>query len=51
MRDASSNAVIAVAEKGSMFDPGPAVYMEKIAVGPEGAGIVDVRLPIDVAAP
>lgn len=40
-------AVIAVAERGTMFDPGPAVYMEKIAVGPEGAGIVDIRLPVD----
>lgn len=44
---AGAIAVIAVAEKGSMFDPGPAVYMEKIAVGPEGAGIVDIRLPIE----
>ncbi len=40
-------AVIAVAERGTMFDPGPAVYMEKLAVGPEGAGIVDIRLPVD----
>jgi fructose-1,6-bisphosphatase II len=44
---AGAIAVIAVAEKGSMYDPGPAVYMEKIAVGPEGAGIVDIRLPIE----
>src|SRR4051795_3145485 len=29
-------AVIAVAERGTMFFPGAAVYMEKIAVGPEG---------------
>jgi fructose-1,6-bisphosphatase II len=35
-------AVIAVAEKDSMFDPGPCVYMEKIAVGPEGAGAIDI---------
>src|SRR3546814_10421483 len=27
-------AVIAVSERGTMFDPGPCVYMEKIAVGP-----------------
>ena len=40
-------AVIAAAEAGSMFDPGPAVYMEKIAVGPSGAGIVDIRLPVE----
>jgi fructose-1,6-bisphosphatase II len=43
---AGAIAVIAAAEKGSMYDPGPAVYMEKIAVGPEGAGIVDIRLPV-----
>lgn len=27
-------AVIAVAERGSLFDPGPCMYMEKMAVGP-----------------
>ena len=27
-------AVIALSERGTMFDPGPCVYMEKIAVGP-----------------
>ncbi len=31
-------AVIAVAERGAMFDPGPCVYMEKLAVGPQGQG-------------
>ena len=31
-------SVIAVCERGTMFDPGPCVYMEKIAVGPECAG-------------
>ena len=36
-------AVIAVSEQGTMFDPGPCVYMEKIAVGPEAAGVVDIR--------
>jgi fructose-1,6-bisphosphatase II len=35
-------AVIAVSERGSMFDPGPCVYMEKIAVGPDGAGSIDI---------
>ncbi len=35
-------AVIAVAEGGSMFNPGPCVYMEKIAVGPEAAGAIDL---------
>jgi fructose-1,6-bisphosphatase II len=44
---AGAIAVIAVSEKGSMFNPGPAVYMEKIAVGPEGNGVVDIRLPVE----
>ncbi len=35
-------AVIAVSERGTMFDPGPCVYMEKIAVGPEAAGVIDI---------
>ncbi len=34
-------SVISVAERGTMFDPGPCVYMEKIAVGPEAAGVID----------
>lgn len=40
-------AVIAVADRGAMFNPGSAVYMDKLAVGPSGAGIVDIRLPVD----
>ena len=35
-------AVIAVSERGSMFDPGPCVYMEKIAVGPAAAHVIDI---------
>ncbi len=35
-------AVIAVSERGTMLDPGPCVYMEKIAVGPEAAGTIDI---------
>src|SRR5262245_20240252 len=35
-------AVIAVSERDTMFDPGPCVYMEKIAVGPEAAGVIDI---------
>ena len=35
-------AVIALAERGSMFDPGAAVYMDKIAVGPEAADEIDI---------
>src|SRR5918998_818491 len=41
-------AVIAVSERGTMYDPGPCVYMEKIAVGPEGAGVIDItKSPAD----
>jgi fructose-1,6-bisphosphatase II len=36
-------AVIAVAERGTMFFPGAAVYMEKIAVGPQGIDVVDIE--------
>lgn len=39
-------AVIAVSEKGTMFDPGPCVYMEKIAVGPEAAGRIDATASV-----
>jgi fructose-1,6-bisphosphatase II len=35
-------AVIAVSERGTMFNPGPCVYMEKLAVGPEAADVVDL---------
>ena len=35
-------AVIALSERGTMFDPGPCVYMEKIAVGPEAAEAIDL---------
>jgi len=38
-------AVIAVSERGSMFDPGPCVYMEKLVVGPRGRGAVDINVP------
>jgi fructose-1,6-bisphosphatase II len=39
-------SVIAVAERGTMFDPGPCVYMDKIAVGPESADVIDLDAPI-----
>src|SRR6188508_3117347 len=37
-----ATSVLAVAERGTMFDPGPCVYMEKIAVGPECRGVIDL---------
>ncbi|WP_420438749.1 class II fructose-bisphosphatase [Candidatus Poriferisodalis sp.] len=36
-------AVIAVSPRGTMLDPGPCVYMEKIAVGPDAKGVVDLN--------
>jgi fructose-1,6-bisphosphatase II len=35
-------SVIAVSERGTMFDPGPCFYMEKVAVGPDGVGAIDI---------
>jgi fructose-1,6-bisphosphatase II len=35
-------SVIAVSERGTMFDPGPCFYMNKIAVGPDAAGAIDI---------
>ena len=39
-------AVIAIAERGTMFDPGPCVYMEKLAVAGDVADVVDLDAPI-----
>src|SRR5215469_12069371 len=36
-------SVIAVSDRGTMFNPGPCVYMEKLAVGPEAAGKVSLE--------
>jgi fructose-1,6-bisphosphatase II len=38
-------SVIALAARGSMFFPGAAVYMEKVATGPEAADVLDVTAP------
>ncbi len=42
----SAIAVIALSERGAMFDPGPCVYMEKIAGGPEIADVLDLDRPL-----
>jgi fructose-1,6-bisphosphatase II len=39
----SAISVIAVAERGTMFFPGAAVYMNKIAVGPEAQHAIDIN--------
>jgi len=41
----NSIAVIAVAERGKMFDPSAVFYMEKIAAGPEAAHVLDINAP------
>jgi len=38
--------VIALAERGAMFDPGPCVYMEKLAGGPDIADLLDLERPL-----
>jgi fructose-1,6-bisphosphatase II len=38
-------SVIAVAERGTMFFPGAAVYMDKIAVGPDAVNAIDIDAP------
>jgi fructose-1,6-bisphosphatase II len=42
----SALAVIALSERGTMFNPGPIVYMEKIAGGPEIADLLDLDRPL-----
>src|SRR6476619_6765675 len=37
---------VAVAERGAMFDPSAVFYMEKLAVGPERADVVDINAGI-----
>jgi fructose-1,6-bisphosphatase II len=39
-------SVLAVSERGTMFDPSAVFYMEKLVTGPEAADLVDLRLPI-----
>ena len=39
-------AVIALAERGSMYAPGKLVYMDKIAVGAAAAGMIDLEAPV-----
>src|SRR5438128_4631039 len=39
-------AVIAVAERGAMYDPSAVFYMEKLAAGAEAADVVDITAPV-----
>ncbi|HEX9775084.1 MAG TPA: class II fructose-bisphosphatase [Actinomycetota bacterium] len=40
-------SVVAVAERGTVFDPGPCVYMEKLITGPEAGAVIDITAPIE----
>jgi fructose-1,6-bisphosphatase II len=42
----NSLATVAIAPRGTMFDPGPFVYMNKIAVGPEAKGVINIEKSI-----
>ncbi len=39
-------SVVALAERGAMFDPSAVFYMEKIVCGPEAAGKIDITAPV-----
>jgi len=43
----NSISVIAVSERGTMYDPSAVFYMEKIAVGPEAKGAIDINASVE----
>src|SRR5436309_9367434 len=43
----SALSVIALSPRGTMFDPGPVVYMEKIATGPRAADLISLTDPLE----
>jgi fructose-1,6-bisphosphatase II len=40
-------SVVALSERGTMYFPGSIVYMNKIAVGPEAKGVIDINAPVE----
>ncbi|MCK6539295.1 MAG: class II fructose-bisphosphatase [Anaerolineales bacterium] len=42
----NSLSTVAIAPRGSMFNPGPFVYMNKLAVGPEAKGVINIEKTI-----
>jgi len=40
-------SVVALSEQGTMYFPGSIVYMNKIAVGPEAKGVIDINAPVE----
>ncbi|WP_426241675.1 class II fructose-bisphosphatase [Nocardioides sp. LHG3406-4] len=43
---ANAISVLAVAPRGTMYDPSAVFYMEKLVTGPEAASVVDIRYPV-----
>lgn len=43
----NSIATVAISPRGTMYDPGPFVYMDKIAVGPSCAGVINIEKPVE----
>jgi fructose-1,6-bisphosphatase II len=43
----NSIATVAAAPAGTMFNPGPFVYMDKIAVGPGAKGAINIEWPVE----
>jgi fructose-1,6-bisphosphatase II len=41
-------AVLAAADRGSMFDPSAVFYMDKLVTGPDAADFVDINAPVSV---
>ena len=39
-------SVLAVADRGAMYDPSAVFYMDKLVTGPDAADVVDIRLPV-----
>ena len=40
-------STVALAPRGTMFNPGPLFYMNKIAVGPEARDVIDINAPVE----
>ncbi len=43
---ANALSVVALAERGTMYNPGSIVYMNKIAVGSDATGVIDIEAPV-----
>jgi len=44
---ANAISTVALAPRGAMFNPGPCVYMHKIAVGPAASEVIDILAPVE----